>query len=125
MAAYAAALIYYSGRPGSPAIFEYVWDKALHAGAYAGLAILVIRALHGGLGRFRAGLALGAALAATVFGALEEVHQRFVPGRDSSLGDVGADAVGALLAVALAYLIHRAAARYRTVTEPSRDGGES
>jgi VanZ family protein len=73
-------------------------DKVAHAAAYAVLGLLLARAA------FRSwperGLvsmsALGAGLAA-IYGVLDEVHQSFVPGRHATVGDVIADAVGAIL----------------------------
>jgi VanZ family protein len=41
-----------------------------------------------------------AALAAVLYGLSDEVHQSFIPGRDASVGDVVADALGALLGAA-------------------------
>ncbi len=107
VAVYAAVLFHFSGSASLPGVLAGVWDKALHAGAYAGLALLVIRALHGGLGRFRPALAAAGALGAVAYGAFEELHQAFVPGRFASGGDLLADAVGAGLAVAAAGLLHR------------------
>jgi VanZ family protein len=79
--------------------FEHV-DKVVHAGIYALLAALTARALRGaGAGRARAlGLAV---LLASAYGASDEWHQSFVPGRDSDPLDWGADTAGALLGAAL------------------------
>jgi len=76
-------------------------DKGVHLVEYAVLAWLNARALR----RTRPGarpwrLALGAAAIAISWGYLDEVHQAFVPGRDASLGDLVADAVGAAVGVA-------------------------
>ena len=72
------------------------WDTVLrklaHAGEYAVLGALLVRASG------RAGLAvgLGAAYAIT-----DEIHQTFVAGRAGSPVDVAIDAVGVLLGVLL------------------------
>ena len=73
-------------------------DKPLHWLAYLGLAIVVVRALARGLPR-RIGFGLAAtALAITIgYGATDEVHQMFVPGRTADLYDLMADAAGALV----------------------------
>ena len=66
-----------SDPPGPPAI---VPDKLTHASLYAGLALLLVRALAGGLGRpLTAGAAAAAVIAATLYGVTDEIHQRFVP----------------------------------------------
>jgi VanZ family protein len=84
-----------------PELTSHVWDKLLHAIEYGGLALLVCRALAGeGLG-WRASVLLAVAFA-SIYGATDEFHQLFVPGRDSSVVDWTADAFGSTLG-ALAY----------------------
>ncbi len=72
-------------------------DKILHAAAYAVLAALAFRAA-GGSGGTRA--ALVAVLVAAAYGALDEYHQSFVPGRTASAADWLADACGAAIGAA-------------------------
>jgi VanZ family protein len=50
-------------------------------------------------------------LLATIWGGLDELHQAFVPGRDSSLLDVCADVLGAVLAAGLYRLAASVASR--------------
>ena len=54
-----------------------------------------------GARRHRFGVVV-AIVVAVGYGAVDELHQAQVPGRDSSWGDLAADAVGALLGAALA-----------------------
>jgi VanZ family protein len=75
-------------------------DKLLHGAGYALLGALVAGALSGPARR-PARVALLAALAAAAFGATDELHQAFVPGRSCDVRDWMADAVGALLGAAL------------------------
>lgn len=75
-------------------------DKVMHATAYAALGLLALRATHGGVRRLTWGAAVMAALLTIGYGALDEFHQSFVPGRDPSVWDLAADAVGAGLALA-------------------------
>jgi VanZ family protein len=53
-------------------------------------------------------------LLASVWGGLDELHQAFVPGRSSTLSDVCADALGALLAASLYQLVASVALRRST-----------
>jgi len=56
--------------------------------------------------RYRSGKAAMLALSiAVVFGALDELHQSFVPGRDVSLHDWISDSIGALLVVLILVLV--------------------
>lgn len=89
-----------SSRESLPAA-EYFWDKLLHVGAYAVFGTLCLRAMHGGIRSLRRRPALLAMLTTVLYGMLDEFHQARVPGRDSSLLDWGADAVGAGLSLLL------------------------
>jgi VanZ family protein len=76
-----------------------------HSIGYAILAVLLLRALAGG--RFsgvtwrRAGVAI---ILATAYGASDEFHQSFVPGRYADPLDILADFTGAVLGVAAGWL---------------------
>jgi VanZ family protein len=75
-------------------------DWITHGTAYLALALLVARALAGGFPRLlTARAAMVVVLAVTLYGVSDEFHQSFVPGRDSSAGDVAKDLGGALLGV--------------------------
>ena len=95
VAIYMAAIFYVSSLTDPPVPANS--DKGLHWLAYLGLAVLVVRALVRGLPRrITAGVAL-AAIAITVgYGATDEVHQLFVPGRTGDVYDLMADAAGAV-----------------------------
>jgi VanZ family protein len=84
--------------PITPPITHF--DKVLHAGAYCLLAVFAARALR------TAGLAGRRALwitvvVASLYGASDELHQSFVPGRDPDPLDWAADTAGAVLGAAL------------------------
>lgn len=76
------------------------YDKVLHAIVFGILAVLAYRAfLH--QSSVRALAAHPAAMAiifATIYGALDEYHQSFVPGRTMDAWDVAADVLGAIVA---------------------------
>jgi VanZ family protein len=78
------------------------WDKLAHMIAYGGLAWLIACALFpdSAVGWKQISLVV---LLATLYGVSDEFHQSFVPGREASLGDLAADASGALLAACLLY----------------------
>ena len=88
-------------------------DKSVHFVEYGTLGALLSHALRATYPRWRyVNVWLLAALATTLWGAIDEIHQAFVPGRNSDVGDLIADAVGALVGAAV-YLVvqHRKAAR--------------
>ena len=100
VALYAAALYVASSRSQFPAVFSLIWDKLLHAGAWAGLTVLALRATHRGKGPLRMGATFAAVALALAYGLSDEFHQSFVPGREPGLADFVADSVGTAAAVA-------------------------
>ena len=81
------------------------FDKLLHAAEYAVLGMLLAAAL-GGEGLAPGRVLPWAVLLASAYGASDEIHQAFVPHRDSDvrdwLADTGGAALGALAAAGLA-----------------------
>ncbi|WP_234553521.1 VanZ family protein [Thermus caliditerrae] len=75
-----------SSQPATGMGLPHPWDKGAHFLAYLFLGLL----LRLGLGRF-----LPAFLLAALYGALDEWHQSFVPGREAFGLDLLADALGA------------------------------
>ena len=76
-----------------PVLTLHVWDKLLHATEYAALGLLLLRALKGEHLPWRTALLL-ALLLTSLYGASDEWHQSFVPGRDSEITDWYADTMG-------------------------------
>lgn len=89
-------------------------DKALHFSIYAVLAFLLTRLTFEGVPRLRA--AAIAVLIAVVFGALDEWHQSFIPGRSKELADWFADTAGATFGAIVGALM----ARRRPPSETTR-----
>jgi len=89
-------LIFYLSAQSSPPTPGRVPDYVLHAVEYFGLAVLVFRAVAGGLPARvdAAGVTLTLAIAVG-YGVSDEVHQLFVPLRTAAVRDILADAVGA------------------------------
>lgn len=71
-------------------------DKVVHFGLYAILGLLSVRAAFGE-GSRDAALVRLVAIAIGIFAALDEVHQRFIPGRSMDVRDWMADVAGALV----------------------------
>lgn len=102
--------------PPSPGPFI---DKHWHALEYGGFTAVWARALAGGrLFKLTPMVALVSALSASCYGAIDEWHQSFVPGRDSSVWDLAADAIGAALTGA-ALVACGIIARFRRRPSPS------
>ena len=106
--AYVVVIFVVSSQPRLAPPFRFSnSDKLYHSLEYGGLGFLLVRALRprgGRLGPVAGGLAafaIGAAL-----GAADELYQRTVPGRESSLLDWMAD-LGGLVLSQLAYLAIR------------------
>jgi VanZ family protein len=88
-------------------------DKVLHAIGYAGLCTLAV------LGATSARLLLAFALT-VAWGAIDELHQGFVPGRERSFLDLVADCAGAALVVALVSAVrHRRERNSPALDQPS------
>ena len=112
----AAALFSLSSQSSLP-LPENSPDKVAHTIAFAIFGVLCLRALHRGLTPLRWAPTVGAVTLTILYGALDELHQAFVPGRSSSVWDLAADAVGALLAIVLV----AAWVRLRPGTPPTRE----
>ena len=96
---YMAAIFFVSSLHEAP-LPPGVGDKEGHSTAYLGLAFVIARALAGGLPprlTWRQAL-IGFAIAA-LYGASDEFHQLFVPGRDADILDWRADVIGAAIAM--------------------------
>ena len=80
--------------PGSdvPISIDHPWDWCIHATMYGGLSFLIVRAVT------RSGWTkrhlVWWALALSAYGALDELHQLFIPGRDASAMDWMFDTTG-------------------------------
>jgi VanZ family protein len=78
-----------------------VSDKSAHLTGYLIMGVLAVRAVHGGLpARVTASGALIAMLITIGYGASDELHQWFVPGRTADVFDLLADAVGGVIGLA-------------------------
>jgi VanZ family protein len=95
VAFYCALIWFASAQPGAALPPLGNADVVIHFFAYAGLGLLSARAFQqGGPALGGASLFAAAALLAAAYGALDELHQYFVPGRFASWADFVADALG-------------------------------
>ena len=111
-----AAIFYVSSLPNPvPELVQTAGDKTLHLLAYAGLAFLCARAIGDEQAGWRLTLLLAFAIA-TVYGATDEWHQMYVPGRGPSVYDWLADMAGSGAGAA----IHAAIQRPRGLSAPAQ-----
>lgn len=82
-------------------------DLVAHGIAYCFLGLLALRAFHGRFGPLRVVPTFAAVALTVAYGASDEWHQSFVPGRTMSLADLGADTAGALIACGLVAVVAR------------------
>ena len=90
--------------PVPPALASF--DKVAHFAMYALLAALVVWGWSDR--RAMAIIVPATLLAIAAYGALDEWHQQFIPGRSMDLNDWLADVAGALVGAAAAALLARA-----------------
>jgi VanZ family protein len=88
-------------------LLNYLFRKLGHMGEYGMLTLLAVRALQRDRPGWRARSGLGAVGLSLLYAASDEWHQRFVADRTGTISDVGVDAVGVALAVALCWLWYR------------------
>ena len=104
VALYAGFIFYLSSQSSFPdtlpTFVEKLGDKAHHMMAYGLFGLLWYRAFRWSAGPWAASRAVVLAiLASALYGITDEVHQWFVPLRESDPWDVVADTVGAAVAV--------------------------
>lgn len=94
------ALIYYSSsipQEGMPKIDIPGIDKLFHFAEYFVLGAILVRAFAGSFDKanFKV-ICLLSILTASIYGGLDEFHQRFVPGRSPEIFDIFFDIMGSL-----------------------------
>ncbi|NGZ03895.1 MAG: teicoplanin resistance protein VanZ [Nitrospira sp. WS238] len=108
--AYAALIFFLSSQShpedNLPAFLFDFSDKVVHGIEYAVLGMLCYRALRGGsVVSWRQHAIPMAILLASLYGASDEIHQSFVPFRDSSWLDWVADTIGAAIGILAIHLV--------------------
>jgi VanZ family protein len=98
-----AVIFYFSSLPNVPLPSGFS-DKVSHLIAYFGFGVVVVRAFAGGLRRrFAWTVAVAAIVFCAAYGASDEFHQVFVPGRSADIRDLFADAIGGALATGVCW----------------------
>jgi len=104
----AAVIFYISSRSASvlPSPWFPHMDKLVHAGEFGLLAFLVFRAMlwpqFKGFQRHQlVNAIISVMILASIYAAIDEIHQMYVPGRAAGFGDLLADISGAALAMLL------------------------
>ena len=90
------------------------YDKVLHFSIYTVFSFLLTRQILEITNRWRA--AVIAVAISVVFGALDEWHQRLIPGRSTELADWYADSAGAVVGALACVAILRRRAPQTTIT---------
>jgi VanZ family protein len=100
---YCLAIYIQSSRPGPQHLPELRFlDKFLHFGAYGLLGVFFYRAYETlALKNFKKLLILISIGSATLYGISDEIHQYFVPSRQSDVMDVIANTIGSICGVCL------------------------
>lgn len=106
-----AAIFVVSGQSHPDAVPASLQNHIGHVIAYAVLSMLWLRALSAGGRMAWRPAAARAWVVAAVYGATDELHQWFVPGRTAAVDDWVADAAGAALGLALAFAWRRTRGR--------------
>ncbi len=97
----AANLFWHGAQPYAVGVFAEPWDKLAHLTLYGGFGGAAWVMLGGG----RPTADILAPMAAVIVGLADEFAQTFSPGRVVGLGDLTADAIGAVLVVATLALL--------------------
>jgi len=80
-------------------------DKLMHALVFGIFGFLVMGSLPAAAPGYTSRQAWAAIAVVAVYGILDEVHQRFVPGRSADVFDVIADITGGLIGIGLLYIV--------------------
>ncbi|HPC36309.1 MAG TPA: VanZ family protein [Candidatus Marinimicrobia bacterium] len=99
---YAVLIFGLSSFSKTPSVKIPIWnfDKLVHMLEYTVFGILLMLAFRSNqIGKPMRRANFQSSILGVLYGLSDEIHQYFVPGRTSSLADLGADALGILLGV--------------------------
>ena len=99
-------LIFFASSVPGDELPGHLWDKLVHLLVYAVLGVLFLVPLaEARLARVTVKAAATAVLLSLLYGAFDELHQSFTPGRSPDVRDLFADGLGAALGVAAVWLL--------------------
>ncbi|MCX9084528.1 MAG: VanZ family protein [Candidatus Methanoperedens sp.] len=102
------------------AIFYRYPDKTMHMILYAGFGVLLFYTLKYSLNPvFRKQAFLFAIIIGFIYGASDEFHQSFVPGRSASMWDLAADVLGVTTAQTIIFIKDKICNRYKNSSQRS------
>ncbi len=109
--AYMGLIFYLSSKSQFPVEvpdWMYYWDKFVHAAIFGFLGFLFLRAwTQGKLPQATFTAFFLTILFTALYGASDEFHQQFVPGRTPDIEDVIADTAGAIVVCIAVYAYHK------------------
>jgi VanZ family protein len=107
-------LIFFASSVPGDQLPGHFWDKLVHLLVYAVLGVLFLVPLaEARLSRVTAKVAATAVLLSLFYGAFDELHQSFTPGRSPDVRDLFADALGAALGVAAVWCLRAMLGQWR------------
>jgi VanZ family protein len=108
-------LIFFASSVPAGEINIQIWDKLLHATVYAGLGVFfLLPATNGRWSNVNGWTVAVAVVLATVYGASDEFHQIFTPGRTPDVRDLLADSIGATVGAASMLMMKWLVDRWRS-----------
>lgn len=117
-AGYAGVIFYLSSQSWTGVKLFTNADKLIHIVEYAAFGFLCLWSLRTTSLRHKHVIVYVAAAAAALYGATDEIHQYFVPGREASVIDFLLDAVGAFIG---AYIAAHIAKKIRGENERAKN----
>jgi VanZ family protein len=103
--ALAIGLFVGGAQPIAVGLLSEPWDKVAHSTVFAAIAFLLAYSRV----RQHWGWLIASALLSAAVGAVDEIHQYFLPGRSCDWADLAADALGSTAGVTLYFLLVRSA----------------
>ena len=100
-----AAIFFFSHQPELPSTPG--GDKTAHLVAYSIMGALFARAFWFGTAWTPRTLFTAAVIVSIAYGAFDEIHQYYVPGRHASYADFAADAIGSVIGALAFHLVAR------------------